>query len=309
VSNKPTGPLADLAAAFRGVTVTIVTPFLPGSHDLNLPGLRRNIDAIAGSGIAVIVPTGNTGEYHSLTAEEVKTIAAATIEQVAGRIPVAVGVGGDLRTAIALAQEAQRLGAAGILVHEPAHTFVTDEGLEQYYRALCGAIDIGVAIYKRTPRLDDRVLLRVATDCPNVVAIKYAHNDVASYLRLVRAAPAHVTCACGSAERWALPFSVAGTTGFTSGIANFAPSLTLKFWRAMQQDAAAATPLWDQLSQIEEIRTDKASAFNVAVVKYAMDLIGLTGGPVRPPLSALHEERAARVRSILAEWGVYCGPT
>ncbi|MGH2560530.1 MAG: dihydrodipicolinate synthase family protein, partial [Thermomicrobiales bacterium] len=284
VSSRPRGALADLAGAFRGVTVTIVTPFLPDSLDVDCAGMRRNVDALAASGVAVIVPAGNTGEYHSLTAEEVRTTAELTIKEVAGRTPVAVGVGGDLRTAIALAQDAQRFGAAGILLHEPHHTFVTDDGLYRYYADICRAIDVGVAIYKRTPRLDDRIMLRVARDCENVVAIKYAWNDAASYVRLVQEAPDRITCACGSAERWALPFSAAGTTGFTSGIANFAPALPLAFWRALQSRDATLLPLWQQLAQIEDLRAANASAFNVPVVKYAMDVLGLAAGPVRPPL-------------------------
>lgn len=308
MTSQLNGTLADLADAFRGVTVTIVTPFLEESQELDLEGMRRNVRSLAASGVSVIVPAGNTGEYHSLTPSEVKTIAELTIKEAAARAPVVVGVGGDLNTAIALAQDAQRFGAAGILIHEPSHTFATSEGLYRYYREISEAIDIGVALYKRTPRLPDGVMLRLARECANVVGIKYAWNDVAAYVRLVGEAPAHVTCACGSAERWALPFSAAGTTGFTSGIANFAPQLPLEFWRALREKPSAARTMWDQLVRIEDLRAAEGSAFNVPVVKYAMELSGFASGPTRPPLSPVPDEMAAAIRCILDDWGLAPNP-
>jgi 4-hydroxy-tetrahydrodipicolinate synthase len=304
LGSRSSGALADLADAFRGVTVTIVTPFHARSLDIDLAGLRQNARLLAGAGLSVIVPAGNTGEYHSLTVEEIRALASATVQEVGGRAAVAVGVGGDQRTAIALAQDMQRAGAAGILLHEPTHTFVTDEGLYRYYLDICRAVDIGVAIYKRSPRLPDEVIVRIARECTNVVAIKYAWNDVASYVRLAAEAPSGITCACGSAERWALPFSAAGTTGFTSGIANFAPDLALDYWRAMQADAPQARDMWRQFSRIEELRAGKDAAFNVPVVKHAMALVGLPAGPVRPPLSEVSTDMGNAIRRILDDWGI-----
>ena len=304
MSSKTNGELTDLADAFRGITVTIVTPFLGDTFDVDPEGMRRNLRALIGSGVSVIVPAGNTGEYHSLTVEEITSVASVAVEEAAGQIPVVIGVGGDLRTAIAIAQDAQRIGAAGILLHEPAHTFATEEGLYEYYLEICQAVDFGVAIYKRTPRLTDKVMLRVARACQNVVAIKYAWNDVASYSQLVSEAPSRVTCACGSAERWALPFSATGTTGFTSGIANFAPERVLAYWHALQNDPPSARLMWTELARIEDLRAADGSAFNVPVVKCAMHLLGYAAGPPRPPLSPVAGEMEASVRCILSDWGL-----
>jgi 4-hydroxy-tetrahydrodipicolinate synthase len=303
MSGGTPGRWTDLAAAFRGVTVTIVTPFSPETLDLDLPGLEENLRLLRDSGVSVIVPAGNTGEFSSLTRDEIALLAEQTVAAVGGDVPVVVGVGGDVRTATELAAHAERAGAAGIMIHEPAHPFLSDEGLTAYYAAICRAVDVGVAIYKRSPRIGDRVLHAVASEHANVVAIKYAHNDVAAFLALAAAVPARVTCACGSAERWALPFAAAGRVGYTSGIANFAPALTLEFWRAIAEDPAAARALWREIAPLEEIRAARNSAFNVSVVKHAMDMAGLVGGPVRPPLSPLDETMKASVAEIVRGWG------
>ncbi len=302
MSSREPGQWTDLAEAFRGVSVTTVTPFVPDTLDLDVPGLDANFRFLRDSGMSVIVPAGNTGEFSSLTTDEIAVLANRAVSEIGANAAVVVGVGGDIRTATELAVRAAQAGANGIMIHEPTHPFVSDDGLVAYYEAIGRAVDVGVAIYKRSPRIGDRVLVRVARELPNVVAIKYAHNDVAAFLALAAAVPQRVTCACGSAERWALPFSAAGRVGYTSGIANFAPELTLRYWHALGSDPIAARALWSDIVPMEDIRAAGSSALNVSVVKHAMELMGLAAGPVRPPLSPLDAPTGAAVASIIHGW-------
>jgi 4-hydroxy-tetrahydrodipicolinate synthase len=302
MSNRKPGHLTDLADAFRGVTVTTVTPFQPETLDIDLPGFDANLRFLRESGVAVIVPAGNTGEFSSLTTDEIALLTHRTVAGVGSHAAAVVGVGGDVRTATALAINAESAGADGIMIHEPAHPFLSDDGLVAYYTAICRSVDIGVAVYKRSPRIADRVLLQVARELPNVVALKYAHNDVAAFLALAAAVPEGVTCACGSAERWALPFAAAGRVGYTSGIANFAPDLTLRFWQALGDNRDGARALWDHIVPLEDIRAANASAFNVPVIKHAMELAGIAAGPVRPPLSPLDPTTVEAVTAVIRGW-------
>lgn len=289
--------------AARGITVTTITPFLQGSLDLDEAGVRKNIAFLADSEITAVVPAGNTGEFHSLTKDEIERLLRLTVETMAGRKVVLLGIGGDLPSAIALAQLAEAAGADGIMIHEPSHTFASVPGLEAYYRAICEQVDIGVAIYKRTPRLPDSLVLELARSCANVVAIKYAWNDVGAFMDLVTQAPDDVVCACGSAERWALPFSAAGTTGYTSGIGNFAPNATATFWRALQDYSARdrTRDMWEIFSAFETLRARHGAALNVPAVKKAMDLAGLAGGPPRPPLSPVTAEESSEIASLMEQ--------
>ena len=296
------GAWSDLANAFRGFTVTTVSPFVPGTLDLDVPGLEANLRFLRDSGVSVVVPAGNTGEFTSLTTDEIRVLADQAVEVVGSRAAVVIGVGGDVRTATALARHAAQAGADGIMIHEPPHSFMSDDGLVAYYAAICQAVDIGVAIYKRSPRIRDRVLQEAARRLPNVVAIKYAHNDVAAFLTLAAEIPDRVTCTCGSAERWALPFSAAGRVGYTSGIANFAPELTLRYWETLESNPGAARALWTAMVPLEDIRAADSSAFNVSVIKHAMELAGLAAGPLRPPLSPVDTATGVAVASIIRAW-------
>jgi 4-hydroxy-tetrahydrodipicolinate synthase len=294
--------LDRLREAARGLLVTSVTPFQPGSLALDEAGARRNLAFIDGKGIAAIIPAGNTGEFHSLTRDEMERLVRITADVAGKRQAVVVGVGGDLKTAIDMAHFAEGAGVAGVMIHEPSHTFASEAGIELYYRAIAGSIGIGATLYKRSARVPDRLLAKVTREVRNIVAIKYAVNDVAAYLDLVDAVADGVVCACGTAERWALPFAAGGTSGYTSGIANFAPEAAVAFWKMLRDTplAPATRKRWHDFAAIEDVRARDGAALNVPVIKAAMGIMGLAAGPPRPPLAPLADALVEDVRRAIA---------
>ncbi len=109
----------------------------------------------------------------------------------------------------------------------------------------------------------------------------------------------------GLAETWA-PFCwQAGARGFTSGLGNVAPALALALRDALRTgDLQEAMRLWRELLPFEQLRSRHREANDIAVVKAALDRVGLAGGPPQPPLSPLRDEDAAALEHILAAWGV-----
>lgn len=299
---RPIDHLDKLREAVRGVSVTSVSPFDPETLALDEAAARRNLELLAASGVTAIIPSGNTGEFHSLTADEIARMVRLTVEGVSRDQAVIVGVGGGLSAAIELAELAEQAGATGIMIHEPAHTFASTEGLELYYRAIATGVSIGVTLYKRSARVPDRLIRTLAGECENVVAVKYAVNDLVGYIDLVEAVGDDAVCACGTAERWALPFAIAGTTGFTSGIGNFAPDAVTDYWRMLKSAPTAPETRrrWRDFAAIEEMRARDGAALNVPVIKRAMELLGHVAGPPRPPLSPLTDALEDELRGLLA---------
>jgi len=84
-----------LVERLKAVFVTTVTPFdASGAVDYGRVG--ANAEYLVDSGIAVLVPCGNTGEFTSLSLDEAKRVTAATVEAVAGHAAVIAGVGWSL---------------------------------------------------------------------------------------------------------------------------------------------------------------------------------------------------------------------
>ena len=101
---------------------------------------------------------------------------------------------------------------------------------------------------------------------------------------------------------------VAGSVGFTSGLANIAPRLALDLASALPGgDHARAMELYWQAVPFESVRARDADANNVAAVKAGLDAVGLAGGPVRPPLRQLDGRTRREVEDIVATWSLARG--
>jgi 4-hydroxy-tetrahydrodipicolinate synthase len=136
------------------------------------------------------------------------------------------------------------------------------------------------------------------------VAVKLAVPNVLSFARIVQQYGDAVTVVCGLAEQWA-PFCwMGGGRGFTSGLVNVAPALSLAMLDALERgDNDEAMRVWRQIAPFEELRARHSNANNVPVVKEAMSLLGLLENPsVRPPLAALSREDKGTLRQLLDAW-------
>ena len=94
-----------------------------------------------------------------------------------------------------------------------------------------------------------------------------------------------------------------GIRTFTSSIATVAPRLSLRLHELGSNDAK------DDLAELLDhcviplfaIRS-RRKGYEVSTMKALMDMVGLNGGPVRPPLVSVTEEELDELRAILGRW-------
>ncbi|CAL9407344.1 dihydrodipicolinate synthase family protein [Streptomyces sp. enrichment culture] len=293
-------------AALADVVAIPVTPFAEdGSVDQGTYRalLRRLLDG----GVRTLTPNGNTGEFYALTPEERRLVTELTMEEGGDRAVVLVGVGHDVPTAVASARHAREVGAAMVMVHQPVHPYVSQNGWVDYHRAIAEAVpELGVVPYIRNPRLEGARLAELADACPNVVGVKYAVADAARFAGFARdAGLERFVWVAGLAEPYAPSYFSAGATGFTSGLVNVAPAVSLNMLEALRAgDYAAAMKVWEQIRRFEELRAADASANNVTVVKEALASLGLCRREVRPPSRPLPEGERAEVAAIASGWSI-----
>lgn len=295
------GDVATRGGQFAGINGIPVTPFQDGGA-VDYDALTALVERMAASGVDVVVACGNTSEYSSLTSTEAIAVAGATIDA-AGGCSSLVGVGGDVATAVREAHAGLARGASGIMVHYPADVYVSDVGLIEYYGRIVAAIDAPVVLYVRDRGLEVPVLDKVLR-LENVVAVKYALPDVLSFGAFVREFGGAVTPLCGLAEMWAPFFWLLGAKGFTSGLVNVEPRLSLALWSALQAGKLeVALDYWEKIRPFEELRARQRSGLNVPVVKAAMALRGLLAdSSVRPPMTDLAKEELREVERVLDSW-------
>ncbi len=295
-----------LKEALATVVVIPVTPMRPdGSPEWGTYSLliRRVVDA----GITVITPNGNTGEFYALTGDEARQATETAVRAahgeaaLGGRAHVLAGVGYDTVTAAAAARHAQQAGAEMIMIHQPVHPYQAAEGWVDYHQAIADSVpDLGVVLYIRSERVTGAQIADLGQRCPNVIGIKYGVKDATQFGAVARDAGLdRFTWLAGLAEPYAPGYWAYGARGFTSGLANVSPSLSLSLLGALRAgDAAGAMDTWELIRPFEDLRAAGGSADNVAVVKEALAQLDLCGRDVRPPAGCCRTPSGTR-----------CGPS
>lgn len=292
--------------SLQGISGIHVTPYdMAGGIDHGM--LRRIVSRMAAAGVQNIVSGGNTGEFFTLTAEEVIALQETAVAAVDGRATATAAVGRSLGEAKATARAARRAGFDAIMAHHPLDPFAAPQAQAGYFLALAEASQLPLVAYLRSDTMTVADILSVAVH-PNVAGVKFASTSLMLLAECIRASQGSTAIwVCGLAEGWAASFHAQGARGFTSGLVNVAPERSLAIWRALEAgDYQEAARLVDQIAPFEAMRTKYNNGANVTVVKEAMALTGMAVGPVRlPGLPALEPADRQKLRAILAAWGVH----
>ncbi|RKN42424.1 dihydrodipicolinate synthase family protein [Streptomyces hoynatensis] len=294
-------------AALADVVAIPVTPF-DAEDRIDAGAYRALLRRLLTAGVRALTPNGNTSEFYSLTPAERRAEVALTVEAVAEsgvEAQILAGVGQEVPAAVAAAREAAEAGAHMVMVHQPVHPYVSQEGWLAYHRAIAEAVpELGVVPYLRNPAIEGGTLARLGAACPNVIGVKYAVPDPVRFATVSRDAGLdRFVWVAGLAELSAPAYFASGATGFTSGLVNVAPRLTLAMLRALRAaDYPAAMRIWEEIRPFEELRAERQSANNVTVVKEALAHLGLCRRDIRPPSSPLPEAERGAVAALVGRW-------
>jgi 4-hydroxy-tetrahydrodipicolinate synthase len=294
-----------LRAALRGVVAIPVTPFdAAGAVDWGRHGAL--LARLVAAGVRAVTPNGNTGEFYTLEPAEARRAVENTVKEVGGQAAIIVGVGLDTTGAINAARHARDAGAQMVMVHQPVHPYISGEGWTEYHRRIAEAVpELGVVLYVRDARVTGAQIGRLGELCPNVIGVKYSVPDPVRFATVAMDAGAErFAWVAGLAELSAPGYFAVGATGFTSGLVNVLPALSLEFYaRLAAGDYAAAMEIWALIRPFEELRAADSSADNVSVVKEALAQLGLCRAEVRPPSRTLPRPVRDHIEAILASWG------
>jgi 4-hydroxy-tetrahydrodipicolinate synthase len=292
-----------LRSSFETVAFTTAVPFDRSDGAVDHDALADNLDGMYEAGARLFVPCGNTGEYYALTDEERVAVVETHVEATGDEATVVGGAAGNVREVLDLAADYEAVGADALMVMHPDHTYVHERGLAEYYHAICDGTDLGVVVYKRGPEVSRNVLIELS-ERDEVVAVKFAVDDVKEFAQTVQDADGAVTWINGIAERYAIPFAIEGAAGYTTGVGNFVPRVTLALFEAIEKEQyERARRIQQALRPLEDLREEPGAGSslpngnNVPVIKAGLDLAGYEGGTVRRPLVELSDADRERLES------------
>lgn len=267
----------------------------------------ERLEWLAPYGASALFAAGGTGEFFSLTFGDFREVISAAVETLRGKVPLLAGAGGPTRTAIDFAREAERLGAAGVLLLPHYLTEAPPEGIAEHVSQVCGAVGIGVIFYNRgNSRLPAETLARLADRHPNLIGFKDGVGDIEAMVRVRRKLGDRFTYLGGlpTAEVYAAAYKAMGVPVYSSAVFNFIPRTAMEFYRAVRDDdhATMGRLLDDFFMPFLDIRS-RRPGYAVSIVKAGARIVGHDAGPVRSPLTDLTREEYEKLEALIEKLG------
>ncbi len=268
---------------FKGTYTVMVTPFTEDGRAIDATALARFVDWQIDQGIHGLIPLGSTGEFLSLTDAERHRVAQLVIEGAAGRVPVLIGTAAESTwDAIRYSREAEALGADGVMIVPPFYATPTADELYAHYRAIAEAIGIPIMIYNNpaTANVDmTPPLVARLSEIDNVDYIKESTMDVTRVRDILRLSEGRMTVFGGIMGYESF---LNGAVGWVAVGSNLMPAAFAEMYRLSVEevDLAAARALYRHILPVIDLVGQHRY---VAASKMALECMGLSMGPPRPP--------------------------
>src|SRR3954447_1781327 len=302
-----TGTLAP--APFGRVLTAMVTPFHEDGT-VDLEGAAAVAEHLVAHGHDGVVVSGTTGESPTTSTDEDGAILRAVVEAVGERATVVAGVGtNNTAHSVELAEQAEKVGADGVLVVTPYYNKPTQEGVAAHFEAVADASGLPVMLYDIPGRsgiaIAEQTYARVARH-ERVVAVKDAVGDLSRGVRIMN--DTGLAFYSGD-DVLNLGWLTHGGCGIVSVVGHVAGDEYAAMVRAVDTgDLAEALRIYRRLLPVVEAVMTKAPGAITA--KAAMQLLGvLPHRNVRLPLLPADDEIVAMLRRELTTAGLLPTPT
>jgi 4-hydroxy-tetrahydrodipicolinate synthase len=289
----------------QGIIPPVATP-MQANEDLDLPRLRWFIDHLIASGVHGIFVLGTNSEFYALDEGEKQQVIATAVEHVNKRVPVFAGTGAETtREAVRLTQMAEREGVEGVSVITPYFVKPTQQEIYDHYRRIAEHTSLPVILYNNPGtcggvNIAPETVARLA-EIPNIQAIKDSSGDLQNTNEIVQLVPRHFSVMMG---RDTLIFYglMGGTRGAVPATGNIAPKLVVEIYEAFQRGDLEASR--KAQIRLNPVRMSLTLCTMPGGVKSALDLLGMSIGPCRSPVSGISAAQEPKMRAALQAAGL-----
>ncbi len=288
---------------FTGSATALITPFTQSG--VNYDTLGELIEYQIAGGTDAIIFLGTTGEPSTMSFEEEHVLMDYAVKKVNGRAKVIFGCGSNCTAdAVMTAKKAESYGADGLLAVTPYYNKCTQNGLVEYYKAICEAVSIPVIAYNVPGRtgveIQPATMAKIA-EIPNIAGIKDAGGNMSKTMETFRLVREKCDVYSGE-DALNLPILANGGAGVISVLSNVLPAevkkLCVLIAEGKMQDAIA---LNDKLLPVANACFCEV---NPIPVKAAMNMLGFNAGTPRAPLTEIEPQNAEKLRAELKKFGL-----
>jgi len=292
---------------FFGAHVPTVTPFTPDGR-VDDEGIRALTNFYIDAGVCCLVPTANNGEQPHLTADEKKHIWEKTLDAASGKVIVVPSITENTTLEVVeLAKYAESIEADGVMLAPPYYFRLNEEELFRHYQTVAEAISIPLMIHNEPAvfKVDIKPsLVAKMNQIKNIRLIKESTDNTQRVHEIIRLCGDNITVVVAGGGT-ALESMLLGAKAWMTGLINFIPKIAVTMYQlgvTEKKFDEAKKIYFEKVLPIHSCMIEIGKP--VPTVKYALELIGLSVGKTRKPLSPLSESEKTHVRNTLKKIGI-----
>ncbi|TNM61647.1 5-dehydro-4-deoxyglucarate dehydratase [Aliirhizobium smilacinae] len=295
----------DLKHALGAGLLSFPVTHFDAEGKFNPKSYAEHVNWLSGFEATTLFAAGGTGEFFSLSPEEIPQIVRVA-KEAAGTTPIVSGCGYGTDIAVSIAKSVEKVGGDGILLLPHYLIDAPQEGLYHHIKAVCQATGMGVMVYNRDNSvLQPDTLARLCDECENLVGFKDGTGDIGLVRQVTAKMGDRLTYLGGmpTAELFAEAYLGAGFTTYSSAVFNFVPGLAIEFYKALRagERAKCETILNEFFYPFMAIR-NRSKGYAVSAVKAGVRLQGFDAGPVRAPLVDLTAEEEQMLARLIERY-------
>lgn len=222
---------------WKGVMPAVTTKFT-ANDQLDLDMFEKNIKAQMEAGVHGIILGGTLGEASTLEPDEKEILIKTSLAIANGKIPVIMNVAEQsTKDAIAMAQQAEKAGADGLMVLPPMRYRATDFETVTYFKAIANSTSLPIMLYNNPVDYKIEVTLDMLEDlleCSNIQAIKESTRDITNIIRLQNRFGDRVKVFTG-VDTLGLESLAIGADGWVAGLVCAFPAETVAIYELVKE--------------------------------------------------------------------------
>lgn len=301
---------------FGGVVPPICTPFTDDG-DIDTKSLENLLRFQIDGGVTGIFALGTTSETGALGDAQRSTVIEATVGAVAGEVPVIVGaIGMSLAAVITYAQQAESLGADGVVALGPYYHKYSDDEIMTHFREVAKAVNIPVIAYNIPQMVQTSLSKNVVAQLAEegvIAGVKDSSGDEPTFRSIVAGTKHLPNFSVFTGAEVTVDYAMfTGAAGVVPGLGNVDPAGYRRIydaavaddWVAARDEQARLTELFQILSQATPGRVG-ITAGVIGGYKTALREMGvIASNAMARPMTPLNDEEAGRIRTILEKAGL-----
>jgi len=294
-----------MKVSFSGIIPPLVTP-LRARDQLDHAGLERLVEHVLAGGVHGLFILGTTGEAPSLSYRLRRELIDCVTKQVAGRVPILVGVTDtSFVETVSLSRHAAEAGATALVLAILYYFPAGQTELFDYVENLVRELPLPLVLYNM-PSLtkvwfEIETLERLASHS-SIVGVKDSSGDLAYFQRAVGLKAIRPDWSIMIGPEALLPQAMSlGGDGGVSGGANVFPELFVDCYQACKDKNPTEVERFkngiDDFQRVYDV--GKYASRHIKATKCCLSLRGICDDFMADPFHRFKEPERARVQAIL----------